>query len=147
MCRTIFEGKRRSGCRDSAVVFLAVAVVFGSCTDRAAQEIPGQNGPSPVGYLTVAGPITLLSANDGEMLPNENGPVRNDSITVVHLGPDHPPIVKTAFGIAPSTIYGSPHIAITADGRYGFVSNHGWRPSKPLLGSSENRPHWRAAVT
>ncbi len=79
-------------------------------------------------FLTTSTPVTLLSANDGEeRYPYEAGPVKDDSITVIQLGPDHPPVVETVFDLAPSTIWGSPHLAITLDGRYGFVANHGFR--------------------
>ena len=48
---------------------------------------------------------------------------RADSITVIHLGPDHPPIVKTVYGTVPNTISGPPYMAMTGDGRYGFVTS------------------------
>jgi DNA-binding beta-propeller fold protein YncE len=89
-------------------------------------------------YITTRYPTILLSANDGEcrFLHTNSGlrqtPVK-DSITVIRLGPDHPPESKTVFGTVPVTIHGSPHVAISADGRHGFVSNHDWR-DVPLPG-------------
>jgi WD40 repeat protein len=70
--------------------------------------------------------LTILSGNDGQIhLPV--GPdakkVTQDSITVIHLGPDHPPIVKTVYGTAPNTISGPPYMAMTGDGHYGFVTS------------------------
>ena len=51
-----------------------------------------------------------------------------DSFTVIRLGPDHPPICKTVYGTVPCTIAGTPTMAMTADGRYGLITNHGFRP-------------------
>jgi WD40 repeat protein len=72
--------------------------------------------------------LTILSANDG-LLHRRPDPkadkqvVTPDSITVIHLGPDHPPIVKTVYGTVPNTIAGAPYMAMTGDGRYGFVTS------------------------
>jgi len=87
-------------------------------------------------FITTQSPITLLSANDGETdvtwrkTPeglNDRAVKTQDSITVVHLGPDHPPISKTVYGTVPSTILGTPTMAMSANGRFGIVANHGWR--------------------
>jgi hypothetical protein len=70
--------------------------------------------------------LTILSANDGHVhlrLKPEAGKTTPDSITVIHLGPDHPPIVKTVYGTVPNTISGPPYMAMTGDGRYGFVTS------------------------
>jgi WD40 repeat protein len=70
--------------------------------------------------------ITILSANDGQVhlrLNPDMGKTTQDSITVIHLGPDHPPIVKTVYGTVPNTISGPPYMAMTGDGRYGFVTS------------------------
>jgi hypothetical protein len=74
-------------------------------------------------YLTTETPITLLSANDGETRAKDDFKPE-DSVTVVHLGPDHPPKIKTLYGTVPNSIIGSPHMAIASHGRYGFVVNH-----------------------
>lgn len=73
--------------------------------------------------------LTILSANDGYLhrRPDPDAKadeklVTPDSITVIHLGPDHPPVVKTVFGTVPNTIAGAPYMAMTGDGRYGFVT-------------------------
>ena len=87
-------------------------------------------------YITTQSPITLLSANDGETdirwrkTPeglNDREVKTEDSITVIHLGPDHPPITKTVYGTVPSSILGTPTMAMSADGRYGIIANHGFR--------------------
>src|SRR5262245_13494677 len=74
--------------------------------------------------------LTILSANDGQLhrRPNPDAKadkklVTPDSITVIHLGPDHPPIVKTVYGTVPNTIAGAPYMAMTGDGHYGFVTS------------------------
>lgn len=72
--------------------------------------------------------LTILSANDGHVhrRPSPNAKdkkvVTPDSITVIHLGPDHPPVVKTVYGTVPNTIAGAPYMAMSGDGQYGFVT-------------------------
>ena len=74
--------------------------------------------------------LTILSANDG-LVHRRRGPdtradkkdATPDSITVIHLGPDHPPIVKTVYGTVPNSISGPPYLAMTGDGHYGFVTS------------------------
>jgi hypothetical protein len=89
----------------------------------ACTSIFGQESAAP--YLTSRKPLTILSGNDGLMhaRTGTNAKVTSDSITVVHLGPDHPPIVKTVYGTVPNTISGAPYMAMTGDGRYGFVTS------------------------
>lgn len=86
--------------------------------------------------------LTILSANDGQSHLRLNADMKldreyvtKDSITVIHLGPDHPPIVKTVYGTVPNTISGSPYMAMTGDGHYGFVTSNGEGTSK---GEPEN---------
>ena len=92
-------------------------------------------------YITTQTPITLLSANDGDVDFHwrktreglrDREVKTEDSITVIHLGPDHPPITKTVYGTVPSTILGTPTMAMSSDGRYGIVANHGFRGSTDL---------------
>jgi WD40 repeat protein len=72
--------------------------------------------------------LTILSANDGYIhrRPNPDAKdkkaITQDSITVIQLGPDHPPIVKTVYGTVPNSIVGAPYMAMTGDGHYGFVT-------------------------
>lgn len=79
--------------------------------------------------------LTLLSANDGFMHLKIDKPsypafrldvtnITRDSITVVHLGPNHPPTKKTVYGTVPNTIIGAPYLATSRDGRLGFVPCH-----------------------
>ncbi len=111
-------------------------VIMANLTILAAWEpVSGQDQHverSHLPYLTTASPVTLLSGNDGEtrFLRTSTGfeqACTDDSFTVIQLGPNHPPITKTVVDAAPVTIYGSPHLAISRDGKYGFMANHGWR--------------------
>lgn len=88
-------------------------------------------------YITTKTPITLLSANDGESdvmwRKTPEGLIdyevkTEDSFTVIRLGPDHPPICKTVYGTVPCSIAGTPTMAMSADGHYGLITNHGIRP-------------------
>ena len=87
-------------------------------------------------YLTTQTPLTLFSTNDGEanqqfQLTEDqttNWELKTkDSFTVIHLGPDHPPILKTVFETVPCSILGTPTMAMSKDGRYALVANHSWR--------------------
>src|SRR5262245_25249801 len=81
--------------------------------------------------------LTILSANDGQVhlrLDPKAERTTQDSITVIHLGPDHPPIIKTVYGTVPNTISGPPYMALTGDGHYGFVTS---RKSKDDLDAPE----------
>ena len=88
-------------------------------------------------YLTTQSPMTLISSNDGEynqlfQLTDDQTTdwelKTKDSFTVIHLGPDHPPIIKTVYDTVPCTIYGTPTMAMSSDGRYALIANHSWRP-------------------
>lgn len=87
----------------------------------------GAQDPSVPGIRTKQR-LTILSANDGYVhrRPSPDGKdkkvLTQDSITVIHLAPDQPPIVKTVYGTVPNTIAGAPYMAMTGDGHYGFVT-------------------------
>jgi hypothetical protein len=77
-------------------------------------------------YLTTKQPLVLFSINDGEAPlvlshPTPEGSVR-DSITVIRLSSDMPPVIRTVYGTTSSTIIGTPRTAIV--GRFGIVTNH-----------------------
>lgn len=78
-------------------------------------------------YLTSSRPIVLLSANDADVLkiidPQWTGQ-ELDSITMIKLRPALPPIVRTVYSTVPNTITGPPHMAVSTDGRLGFVTSH-----------------------
>ena len=90
-------------------------------------------------YLTTQTPITLLSSNDGEInqiflktgdQTTDWDLTTKDSFTVIHLGPDHPPVIKTIYDTVPAFIIGTPSMAMSSDGRFGIIANHGWRPDE-----------------
>ncbi len=102
--------------------FLLLSIVLLIVPTASAQE------PTVPGIRTKQR-LTILSANDGYIhrRPNPDAQaakklVTPDSITVIHLGPDHPPILKTVYGTVPNTIAGAPYMAMTGDGHYGFVT-------------------------
>ena len=85
-----------------------------------APMIPASEKP----YITTQTAITLFSTQDGEtesglsfsnVKPYDYKLRAEDSFTVVHLGPDHPPIVKTVYGTIPATILGTPTMAMSSD--------------------------------
>jgi hypothetical protein len=106
-----------------SAVLLALSCAF----DLAAQDRP---------YLTTQSPITVFSTNDGEVnqlfqLTDEQTTdwelKTKDSFTVIHLGPDHPPIIRTIYDTVPCSILGTPTMAMSSDGRYALIANHSWR--------------------
>jgi hypothetical protein len=87
-------------------------------------------------YITTKSEITLLSANDGEMDPARRTTVEGltdyevktkDSFTVIRLGPDHPPVSHTVYGTVPCSELGAPRMALSSDGHYSLITNHGGR--------------------
>ena len=87
-------------------------------------------------YITTLSPLTLFSTQDGEtegiwsfskVSPYDFKLLAEDSFTVIHLGEDHPPIVKTVYGTIASSIVGTPSMAVSSDGHYGLTTNHTWR--------------------
>jgi len=94
-----------------------LALALAASTTAQDQAIPG---------IRAKQRLTILSANDGHVHARRDKEAKKstlDSITVIHLGPDHPPIVKTVYGTVPNTISGPPYMAMTGDGRYGFVTS------------------------
>ena len=74
-------------------------------------------------YLTTQSPLTLLSSNDGEYAQlyqqTPDGTTdweltTKDSFTVIQLGPDHPPIIKTVYDTVAATIHGTPTMAMSS---------------------------------
>lgn len=100
---------------------LSIALMITATTSAQEPAVPG---------IRTKQRLTILSANDGQVhrRPNPDAKadkkaVTRDSITVIHLGPDHPPIVKTVYGTVPNTIAGAPYMAMTGDGHFGFVTS------------------------
>ena len=93
-----------------------------------------ENNSQP--YITTLSPLTLFSTQDGEtegiwsfskVSPYDFKLLAEDSFTVIHLGEDHPPIVKTVYGTIATSIVGTPSMAVSSDGHYGLTTNHTWR--------------------
>lgn len=118
------------------LIGLAGLLFYGACVRK--HQASNSSGPVIVEqdpanpWIKTKQRLTLLSANDGRVHLRLNADMKfdtekitQDSITVVHLGPDHPPIVKTVYGTVPNSIVGSPYIAMTGDGHYGFVPSTG----------------------
>lgn len=102
----------------AAITFVGISIAFAQ--DRL-----------PPGIRTRQ-PLTILSANDGQSHRRLDAKGRHDtknitadSITVIHLGPDHAPLIKTVYGSVPNSIVSVPYLPVTPDGRYGFVSSRG----------------------
>jgi len=109
-------------------VMVVVLLTFVCAADADAEDRP---------YLTTQTPLTLFSTNDGEynqlfQLTDDQTTdwelKTKDSFTVIHLGPDHPPIIRTVYDTVPCSIYGTPTMGLSPDGRYALVANHSWRP-------------------
>ena len=81
-----------------------------------------------VSYITSPTPLRIVSANDGNALSGSWNARSNlpDSITIIDLSPDAPPITRTASGTVPNTFSGDPKSAIVESGRYAFIPNHNW---------------------
>ena len=107
--------------RKWATIVLVLGVSVGLVADPDTKSSPSAPPNQAVPGIKSKQRLTILSANDGDVHLRSNpdgnpGPkkVTADSITVIHLGPDHPPIVKTVYGTVPNTISGAPYMAMTA---------------------------------
>jgi WD40 repeat protein len=107
-------------------------------------------------YLTTQTPLTLVSSNDGEFnqifqLTEEQTTEwelqTKDSFTVIHLGPDHPPIIRTIYDTVPCSIAGTPTMAMSNDGRYALIANHSWRLGKMANLQLPDGPQTNADLT
>ena len=122
----------------SLLVFIVgglLLVLLGGCKSTGVSTLDDYDRP----YITTQSPLTLLSSNDGEynqiyQLTEDQTTdwelKTKDSFTVIHLGPDHPPVIKTIYDTVPCTIAGTPTMAISRDGRYALIANHSWRLGK-----------------
>lgn len=79
-------------------------------------------------FVTSSSPLRIVSANDGDALRSLGRPGSDlpDSISVIDLTADAPPLIRTVSGTVPSTFTGPPHLAMLAGGRYALIPNHGW---------------------
>jgi len=76
-------------------------------------------------YVSSASPLRIVSANDGDA-NRRPGTGLPDSITVIDLTPDAPPLTRTVSGTVPNTFAGAPSSAILSDGQYAVIPNHFW---------------------
>lgn len=96
---------------------LGTALLCSACTPSSENKAP---------YITSSEPLRIISANDGGALFSAWGGTRQfpDSLTVIDLSPDAPPVTRTVEGAAPNTFAGAPYTAVISDGRYAFIPNH-----------------------
>jgi WD40 repeat protein len=99
---------------------LTIALLCVACT---APEM-GRESTNP--YITSATPLRIVSVNDGDALASVWGGERKfpDSVTVIDLMPDAPPVTRTVQDAAPNTFAGAPYGAVISAGRYAFIANH-----------------------
>ena len=85
---------------------------------------PSNTSDAP--YITSSEPLRIISANNGDALFSAWGGTRQfpDSLTVIDLSPNAPPLTRTVEGAAPNTHAGAPYTAVISDGRYAFIPNH-----------------------
>ncbi|MDH3628760.1 MAG: hypothetical protein OES25_14025 [Acidobacteriota bacterium] len=105
--------------RGSLTLLWLVAALGTGCTtvDRS-----GIVGPP---YVVSSSPIRIVSANDGDS-NRQRGEELPDSITVIDLSPDAPPLTRTVSGTVPNTFAGAPFSAIVLDGKYAAITYHPW---------------------
>ena len=117
-----------------------VAAIYGSLS-----SLP--TWASPDDFVTTETPMVLLSVNDGELTqwpPQSLEEPLADSFTVIHLYRDRQPKSRTIAAGVWGTIAGSPRAAII--GRFGFVTNHEYRPWDPDMPKSMTGPNQIAVV-
>ena len=85
---------------------------------------PSNTSDAP--YITSSEPLRIISANDGGALFSAWGGTRQfpDSLTVIDLSPNAPPVTRTVESAAPNTFAGAPYTAVISSGRYAFIPNH-----------------------
>lgn len=84
-------------------------------------------------FVTSASPIRIVSANDGDAVRSMGRPGSDlpDSVTLIDLYPDRPPMTRTVSGTVPITYNGSPVFAVVSSGRYAFIPSHDWGQGQP----------------
>lgn len=104
------------------LLILAIAVLSTGCApmDRSAT--------SDQPFVTSSLPLRIVSANDGDALRSLGRPGSDfpDSVTVIDLSADAPPVTRTVSGTVPNTFAGAPSSAIVSGGGYALIPNHPW---------------------
>lgn len=103
----------------SLTFFWALAALSTGCTTV---DSGGTFAPP---YVTSSSLLRIVSANDGDA-NRGRGRELPDSITVIDLSPDAPPLTRTVSGTVPNTFAGAPSSAILSGGRYAVIPNHPW---------------------
>lgn len=95
----------------------SIAILCAACAPPNASDAP---------YITSPEPLRIVSANDGRALFSAWGGTRQfpDSLTVIDLLPNAPPVTRTVEGAAPNTFAGAPYMAVVSEGRFAFIPNH-----------------------
>lgn len=106
----------------------SLRTILGAMTMCSACTTLGTGDYADAPYITSSTPIRIVSANDGNALKGPWNSRSNlpDSITVIDLSPDAPPVTRTVSGTVPNTFSGDPKSAIIEAGRYAFVADHNW---------------------
>lgn len=118
------KSNKRNSCRFAVSLMTGLLIVLvAGCAQP--NEIDATEPP----YITSPTQLRIVSANDGEAVKSAWNSRSNlpDSITVIDLSPDAPPLTRTVSGSVPNTYAGSPTSAIVGSGRYAFVPNHTWQ--------------------
>ena len=97
---------------------VGTALLCSACTPSNTSDAP---------YITSSESLRIVSANNGDALLSAWGGTRQfpDSLTVIDLSPNAPPLTRTVEDAAPNTHAGAPYTAVISDGRYAFIPNHG----------------------
>ena len=95
-------------------------------------------------FVATPTPLRIVSANDGDTLAffGQADADLPDSITVLDLSPDAPPVTRTVSGTVPNNIGGAPYSALVAGGRYAFIPSH----SLSLEGEDASMPNQVSVV-
>lgn len=102
------------------VLFSISAALSSGCSEIVDDE--RQNLP----FVTTSSPVRIVSANDGDALKFVGLPKSDlpDSVTVIDLSADTPPVTRTVSGTVPNSYSGSPISALVSGGRYAFIPSH-----------------------
>lgn len=113
------RAKGRWAPKNLSLIFI-IASLSSSCSENGTEvrnEFP---------FVTSSSPLRIVSANDGDALKfvGKLGSDLPDSLTVIDLSADGPPVTRTVSGTVPNSYSGSPISALVAGGRYAFIPSH-----------------------
>lgn len=90
-------------------------------------------------YVASLSALRIISANDGDA-NRPPGSGLPDSITVIDLSPDAPPVTRTVSGTVSNTFAGAPSSALLSGGRYAVIPNHSW-------GMKDSKAQWPSQIS